>query len=155
MFVHDPVIDSNGTILETSLVVLQVPADLSIPVEGAQQWISIIGIWGGAFEVFAANDANVVPKMKVGIAAGFKWLVRHSDLPLERVINVGELLLASGFVSHTTLGSSSSLTEAAGSPVGIHLRDVMFDLVVDQNTLAKCFIPRLDVTAGDIDLTIP
>ncbi|KAI8847920.1 hypothetical protein BC829DRAFT_395010 [Chytridium lagenaria] len=122
--------------------------------------------------------------MKVGITAAFKLgLLDIRTLPLERVINVGELLLASGFLSPTpTSGSSSSSTEAAvsvsplpisllsngaiasglklgipppGSPVGIHLRNVVFDLVLDQNTLAKCFIPRLDVTAGDLDMTIP
>ncbi|KAJ3219185.1 hypothetical protein HDU67_002181 [Dinochytrium kinnereticum] len=190
---NDPVIDQGADkSWKTMMSSKKVPAELKIrdgkanlgaryiTLDIPRNGSALAAFVAGLSQVFAANDAEVVPKMLLEIVAGFKFgLVDIKPIPLSRVIDVGQLLLASGFLSDapnqpqsnapaTTLtplplkvlstGAISSGLKfdlAAGLPIGIHLTNITFDLALDANSLARCSVPLLKITPGDLSITIP
>ncbi|KAJ3096072.1 hypothetical protein HDU96_000888 [Phlyctochytrium bullatum] len=118
----------------------------------------------GITQVFAANDPNIVPKLSLQIVAGFKVGLLHvRTIPLNRVLDVGQLLLNSGFLSNSPSSSTpapnqptvSTINVPSGSPVGLHLSRIAFDLVADNNVIARVRVSRLNITVGDNTVDIP
>ncbi|KAJ3098555.1 Rab GTPase-activating protein 1 [Phlyctochytrium planicorne] len=135
---------------------------------------------GGISRVFIKRDASVVPLFRVNIFTGFKvGAINVKPIPVERVINIGEILLASGFLGEKgievanapavplstlplkvqpngVIGTGIKIyLNSPGSPVGLHLNEIGFNLQIDSNTLARVTIPSFSVTAGDLEITIP
>ncbi|KAJ3098433.1 hypothetical protein HDU97_004017 [Phlyctochytrium planicorne] len=184
-YYNDPVTDKNGEKTWKSMFdVKDIPADFylhngqgNIGVRNATLNVgngaALAEFVGGISKVFVKQDASVVPLFRVGIFSGFKvGALNVKPIPVERVINIGDILLASASSSSspsvplTTLplkvqnnGVIASGIKIAisgpGSPVGLHLTSIGFNLQIDSNTIARVTVPTFSVTAGDPDVTIP